>query len=747
MFKMFGFGGVKCPRCEHRNGDASGYCNQCGLTLGAPRSEPVLRDNRWIPANDELAVYFGVRQLSGIFSKTLRVPTTTRAYILQGDVATEVPQGEYELEGFFARLNNLLRDQHAEILITRSTPLPVEFNFTDLHTAEFLKVAARFTVGLKVEHVPAFAQHFMTAPGTVTTLQLHDLLAPSVRQIAAEFIGGRSMRDMSTNAALREQLNERLQTALRQRLAEFGLAAVHVETLALRHDKFDGNRERIGSLWLVADERHVQLEHVKQLDQLYDEEEWQAIWRQEQKMRSDFRRAELQQDAAVSKAELTLQAGERMQAIRAREIDLYGRIIEAKTRKQAFEHGAGTALAELEHELARHKSLQAGEAAEWDQVRRLAQIKMRTELELAQQAGMEEKSLARQRFSHQLYQQQLQHRVQQALAIEDETHRRSQLQLLRKAENDAKLREQEIEAEHHRARFQGIALANAARHREAERIHEWEEEQHLARKRELARSEVARDAGGQVQVAEINARLDELKRSGANAESMAQYEKLLRTIESEGIHQRQSQGLARQAMLDQVAVEEQRLELKLREQETQWQQALKKMEIEREERFNRWKVEYDGMVAQQQHAADMARIDIDRLEAIGRMSDSAKIALAATPNAQALSQLMRQQSQAGMTPQQLQALAGVVAAENSITPAEAMRIAREQVQDERAYRDGVGDKDRQHQLDLLRQQGGAVHHHYAPAAPAVRRCQNGHAMPPECIDAKFCPECGAPLAR
>jgi len=735
MFKMFGFGGVKCPRCEHRSGDASGYCNQCGLTLGAPRSEPVLRENRWIPASDELAVYFGVRQLSGIFTKTLRVPATTRAYILQGDKATEVPQGEYELEGFFYRLNNLLRDQHAEVLITRTTPLPVEFSFSDLHTSEFLKVAARFAVGIKIEHVPAFAQHFMTVPGAVTTLHLHDLLAPSVRQIAAEFIGGRSMRDMSNNHALRQQLNERLQALLKQRLAEFGLAAVQVDTLALRHDKFDDNRERIGSLWLVADERHVQLEHVKQLDQLYDEEEWQAIWREEQKMRSDFRRAELRQDANVEKAELALQEQERIQALRAREIDLYGRIIDSKTRKQAFERGAGAALTELEHELAKKKALQAGEAADWDHVRQLAQIKMRTELEVAQQAAMEERALAKQRFAHQLYQQQIQNRIQQALAIEDESYRRTQLNLLRKAETDAKQREQDIDAEHHAARFQGIALANAARQREAERVQAWEEELHLARKRDLARGEEVKDASSHVHVAEINAKLDELKRSGANAESIVQYEKLLRTIEADGIQQRQA-----------VQIDEQRLALKLRDQEAQWQQALKKIEMEREERFNRWKVEYDSMMAQQNHAAELARIDIERAEAIGRMSDTAKIALAATPNAEALAQLMRMQAQAQMSPEQLQALAGVVAAENSISPAEALRMAQQQVQDERAYRDVLGDKDRQHQLDLLQQHGGgAVHHHHAavPApAPAVRHCANGHVVSAE---ARFCPECGAPL--
>src|SRR4051812_3878354 len=156
MFQMFGFGGVKCPRCEHHNSGDASYCAQCGLTLGAPRNEPVLRDNRWIPGANELAVFFGVRALSGLFVKTLRVPATTRAYILQGDKATEVPQGEYEIEGFFTRLNHLLRNQHAEILITRSAALPVEFEFHDLPSAEHLNISAGFTVSVKIEQVAAF---------------------------------------------------------------------------------------------------------------------------------------------------------------------------------------------------------------------------------------------------------------------------------------------------------------------------------------------------------------------------------------------------------------------------------------------------------------------------------------------------------------------------------------------------------------------------------------------------------------
>ena len=163
------------------------------------------------------------------------------------------------------------------------------------------------------------------------------------------------------------------------RLAQYGLAVVQVDTLALKHDKFDANRERIGTLWLVVDDRHVQLEHAKQLDQLYDDAEWQRIHREELDSRLRYRRAELRQDEAIERAELSLQNSERMQAIRAREIDLYGRIVDSKSRKQAVERGAGDMLAELEHELAKKDAARGDESSDWAHLRHLAQIRMRTE--------------------------------------------------------------------------------------------------------------------------------------------------------------------------------------------------------------------------------------------------------------------------------------------------------------------------------------------------------------------------------
>ncbi|MFC0134630.1 hypothetical protein CR105_24195 [Massilia eurypsychrophila] len=729
MFQMFGFGGVTCPRCEHKNADESGYCAQCGLTLGAPRNEPVLRENRWIPAPNEFAVFFGVRQLSGLFVKTLRVPATTRAYILQGDKATEVPQGEYEIEGFFWRLNHLLRNQHAEILITRSAALPVQFEFDDLQTAEHLTISAGFTVNVRIEQVPAFARHFMTLPGTVTTEHLRELLAPSVRQLAAEFVAGQSLRDMARNPELRAQLDERLQGALKMRLAQYGLAVEQVDTLRLRHEKFDEHRERIGTLWLVADQRNVQLEHAKQLDQLYDDAEWQRMRREEQEGRIRYRQAELRHDETIERAELSLQSSERVQAIRAREIDLYGRIVDSKNRKEALERGAGDVLAELEHELAKKNAARGDESAEWAHLRHIAQIRMRTELEISQQQSAEARQLAQQHFSHQLLQQQIANKVAQAMLIEDETRKRAELARLHGVGQAAAKRQSDIEAEQHTNKWQALALVNAAHKREAERMQEWEDQVALERQRELLR-------GGSLLAEEANQKLEAMRREGAQAESIAQYEKLLRTIDADGVASRQAQQLALEA-------EDARHNHKRQAQEAEWQQDLRRLELERDEKF-----------AHLAHQADMARIEIARVETIGAMSDTAKVALAAAPNAAALADYMKTQVHAGMSPQQLSALAGVVSATNSVSAQDAARMAQEHGQQERARRDAEVDKDRRHQLDLLNLQNDVnkaalasqselgIGVAQATRAPTVRYCANGHAAQP---GDRFCAQCGAAL--
>ena len=684
MFEMFGFGGTACPRCERKNSATSGYCTGCGLTLGAPRNRPLLRDNRWIAGPDELAVYFGVRELSGIFVKTLRVPATSRAYILQGDKATEVPQGEYELEGFFTRLNHLLRDQHAEILVTRTTALPVPFEFDDIPTCEQLAISVRFTVSIKIENVPAFARHFMTTPGTIGTPELRELLAHPVRQLALEFIGARSIREMAAGGALREELDERLQGGLKLLLADYGLAVTSVQTVELRHDKYDANRARVGSMWLAADEQHVQLAHKRHLDELYTAEEWQGIKRSEEEARLRIRRAELRQDDAIARAEMSLQGADRAHGVRARQIELYGRILEANSREQALAQGAGDVLAELQHEAAQKGAQRADEAAQWQHLRALAGVHMRAEVASAQQEAQHARQSAQQRFSQQLLQQQIRHKIDQARLIEDATRQRDELVRLRESEAEAARRMRDIDEAEYQARYQALKLANDARLREAGRTQEWEDEQ-------------------------ARQRIEGARRGAGKLDAEAQQDKLQRTIELEALQARSLQDVTLHADERRAGLGE------------------------------------AARAGERAHEIALARLEMERAAALGAMDDTAKLALADAANAVVLADYLKTRVHADMDADQLTALAGVVGA-GKVEPGEAARAAAQLVRDEQARREHEVDKDRRHQLDLLRLQNDvnkAALHAQAGVAGA-RQCVHGHALQ---RDDRVCAACGgAPSA-
>jgi hypothetical protein len=110
-------------------------------------------------------------------------------------------------------------------------------------------------------------------------------------------------------------------------------------------------------------------------------------------------------------------------------------------------------------------------------------------------------------------------------------------------------------------------LAHAGQLRAAERVQEWEEQLDLDRKRELLRADQLKEGKSQVQVEEVRQQLEVLRRSGARQDSIAQHEKLLRTIEADGIDSRQEAHIALEA-------EQKRHTMRLQERQAQWQHEL-----------------------------------------------------------------------------------------------------------------------------------------------------------------------------
>jgi len=437
-------------------------------------------------------------------------------------------------------------------------------------------------------------------------------------------------------------------------------------------------------MWLAADEQHVQLAHKRHLDELYTAEEWQGIKRSEEEARLRIRRAELRQDDAIARAEMSLQGADRAHGVRARQIELYGRILEANSREQALAQGAGEVLAELQHEAAQKGAQRADEAAQWQHLRALAGVHMRAEVASAQQEAQHARQSAQQRFSQQLLQQQIRHKIDQARLIEDATRQRDELIRLRESEAEAARRMRDIDEAEYQARYQALKLANDARLREAGRTQEWEDEQ-------------------------ARQRIEGARRGAGKLDAEAQQDKLQRTIELEALQARSLQDVTLHADERRAGLGE------------------------------------AARAGERAHEIALARLAMERAAALGAMDDTAKLALADAANAVVLADYLKTRVHAEMDADQLTALAGVAGA-GKVDMGEAARAAAQLVRDEQARREHEVDKDRRHQLDLLRLQNDvnkAALHAQAGVAGA-RQCVHGHALQ---RDDRVCAACGgAPSA-
>ena len=730
MFNLFGSPKLKCPRCHHKSSVGTDYCAQCGYVLGATsqgKNATPLRENLCLLADDEVALFFDVEQLSALFAQQMRVPNNASATVFQNGRSFNISPSDFVSQGFSLHLADLSRSQPAQVLVTRQLPTNLQIDIADLHSAEFMAITAKFSINIKIENLDAFANCFMAAPGAITHTQLQQLLEPTVRQIVSEFIGAQSLREMQDNPDLRHQLDERLHASLNINISQFGLAATQTTTIAVWHEKISAKREKlgekIGTLWLVIDAKRALIDQGKRLNDLYDEKEWQKIAHEEEQIRQRYRREEMRQKFGkdlgwlylhgeyenakkrLSRAKLKQDEADRLQTIRARELELYGRIVEAGTRKEAIDRGAGEAIKELEHTLKEKSELRQNTADQWLHVRTLARIKMRTESEITQIEGKQAAQLLQQRVSHQLQQIQLQHQIAQAQLLDDQTQARAQTELLKTAQEDLAQHELELAEEQQKNRLISLSIETEAKAREFQRMQAWEEELHAQKTRSIQHEESIKQSDTDLQVAKIKENISEVQRVGSNADARAQHEKLLRTLEVQAIFEKHTQQHRHQAELDHGAAERMKLKSLQEDDQCRWQRELEKFDVEHTQELSRLR-------SQQEHEVALARIAIERISVIANLSETGKIATVDAPNAIALADILKLQAQSGMSAEQIlatqaglsshaaQAMSAMASTQQGMTSEQAIKMLQERLREDREHSERQAELERRHQIDL-----------------------------------------------
>ena len=731
MFNLFGSPKLKCPRCHHKSIVGTDYCAQCGYLLGATKHRNIttpLRENQCQLADDELATFFDIEQLSSLFTPKMQVPNSASATVFQNGKSVKISAADFETQGVSLHLADLLRGQPAQVLVTRQLPTNLQIDVTDLHTAEFMAITAKFSINIKIENLDAFSRYFMTVPGAITHKQLQQLLEPTIRQIVSEFIGAQSLREMQDNPDLRHQLDERLHARLNLTISQYGLVATQSTTLAVWHDKISAEREKlgekIGTLWLVIDAKRALLDQGKRLNNLYDEKEQQKIAHEEEQIRQRYRREDMRQKFGkdlgwlylhgehesakkrLSHAKLKQDEADRLQAIRARELELYGRIIEAGTQKEAIDRGAGEAIKALEHTLKEKFELRQNAADQWLHIRTLARIKMRTESEIIQLEGKQSAQLLQQQVSHQLQQIQLQHQIAQAHLLDEEAHTRAQTELRKKEQEDLIRHEQELAEEEQKNRLMSVSIETEAKAREFQRMQAWEEELHAQKARTMQQQDSIKESDTELQIAKIRENISEVKRVGNNADTRAQHEKLLRTLEVQAIFEKQTQQHRHQTELDHGTAERMKLKSLQDDDQCRWQRELEKFDVEHTQELSRLR-------SHQEHEVALARIAIERISLIANLSETGKIATVDAPNAVALADILKLQTQSGMSAEQIlatqaglsshaaQAMSAMASTQQGMTSEQAIIMLQERLREDREHSERQAESERRHQIDLI----------------------------------------------
>ncbi len=245
-----------------------------------------------------------VDDAAGFFTKGLVIEPGTRGLIVEDGVFRgEVPPGSYELKSFAEQLEFWSRKQ-TTVILTRMEDLRLSETFPDpgrdkgdpgFPTTENLFVEVKLELTVQVADVPDFLHNYMGARDVITVDQLRNDLRPLIHRAFWSAIGRLSIRDLGGPDVV-DDLTGSVNESLRPSLDRYGLHFVEIQTVSIRHEKFDEQRKRQGEIWLHGEG----LQDQQGLDSLYAEEELQRIRNVERDNELELLAYEVESDKGVS---------------------------------------------------------------------------------------------------------------------------------------------------------------------------------------------------------------------------------------------------------------------------------------------------------------------------------------------------------------------------------------------------------------------------------------------------------------
>jgi hypothetical protein len=254
---------------------------------------PKISDNRWVREPDDFAVELRERDLSGLFSRRIRIEEgTTGLLMVEGRFDKRLDPGEHVLQGGILGgqgRKRIVLVNLGEVMLYITLPRlltkdPVPFG---VQTA----VTLRYTPGREA----VFLANFMSGKDYLGANELRQLVYTELNEAAQIWAGQHTIKELAEDLRLRDDLAIALEAHVKPVLDRYGLTFGRMEVREFKCDIWDRNLNMRVETSLQVTEEQANLEGRKRLFDIAVEKDLQEMAEETQKVATYEKRIHLWQ--------------------------------------------------------------------------------------------------------------------------------------------------------------------------------------------------------------------------------------------------------------------------------------------------------------------------------------------------------------------------------------------------------------------------------------------------------------------
>jgi hypothetical protein len=240
---------------------------------------------RWKRGEADFAVRVDIETLGGVFQKGVVVEPGCRALlIVDGAYAGTLDPGAYTEGGLLARLRHLDLTRSATAILVDVGEIELRFTFPNLVTQDPIPIEVDCTLVVQVDDPLLFLTNVMKGRPSLAREEIVRRFGAEIQNALQEAIGRRTVEELNTDLALKQQFELAVGEHLRRTFSRGGFGFVQFRTVAYRYPGFDRVRGIRQDAYLQVSEHEARLAGRKRLFDVYDREQLQAIVEETRKL-------------------------------------------------------------------------------------------------------------------------------------------------------------------------------------------------------------------------------------------------------------------------------------------------------------------------------------------------------------------------------------------------------------------------------------------------------------------------------